>query len=878
MKKVRLLKASKILVIFAIFLLIACGRKEVEQLSPFQFITPDASVVVLSHSPQNFIADVQKNAFFKSLKGSKWLDEINKDLEFFRLLAGDSTFSVLTKNSLTGALVLSGAKKYGWLFIVENPTGNFQPVKDTAVFVMSPYTYEGIRVLKVKDATSRQFFIAQVKNSLLFSREKTLIEEAVRTYAGKHSLHYHTSFTDALKKINKKEPINLLINTKEFASVIDVLMPADPQKWISKMGMWASFDALFSENTLQIDGLIQVPDSMGLYLSILSQNYIAEKKLQHLPIPAHAEAFVYYNLENYSTFYRKYLEYLEQNSKLQKHQKLWDSEFKNIDIKKLQEWLKGDFGMYYLPEENGSSKVFFCRTNNTQEFFNTLNIEISKNPAFTYRGHDIFQWPSLRILDLLFSNLSQFTSNVFYTIYGDFLLFSDSESALISSINSWEEALLLTRTKEFEKIHSKAGQIGHFIAYSRRGFVQKKLGKNIGKKYVIVKEILERSALFNQAIVQISPFNQNAYISALLTSETTDDQPIRQLWTLKNADPTFGPYKALNHQDGSFEIVYQDSKNVLHVLSLSGSQLWERQLDAPIMYATQWDMFNNGRLQHVVITQRSAYVIDRNGKDVAPWPKKFSGTITAAALMDYDRNKNYRLMIGEGTTLHNFDIKGNPVKGWQLQKLPSPLAYTPELYQWQGRDFLLFQCQDGTIYVTDRTGTSRLTGAYPFKTTSKLRLVFQADAKPWFLAFIKPNGQLVSAFQNGKVDSVRLLNAVEYGMVEYDGSYLGYAGGNRVMVKDGDVIFDKKVPFVLSSAPKKILIEKGPFYLLTSDRDEKIAIMRKDGNLLSGFPVYGMGEPLVLYSERSDQVLLVCRSAQGHLIAYTFDKKLLSNN
>lgn len=877
MKILRPSEASKFLLFITLLLLNACSKKEIEQISAFQFITPNASAVIISHNPQKLVAEAEKNAFYKSLKGSMWLDQLRRDIEFLRLLAGDSAFSALAQNPLTGALVLSGARKYGWLFVIQNPMGSFQPLYDSEVFAIQAYTYEGVQILKIKDPTSRQFFLAQLKSNVLLSRDQTLIEEAVRTYDGKHSLYYQRSFTEALKKINKKEPLNILINLEEFSSALDVFMAADPQKWVRKMGVWASFDVLFSEQSLQTDGLIQVPDSTGLYLSVLSQNYIAEKKLQHLPIPAHAEAFVYYNLENFSTFYRKYLEYIDQNGKLQKHQKLWESEFKNTDIKKVQEWLKGDFGVYYLPAENSFAKVFFCRTTNASEFLQTLQIHESVNPNFIYRGHEVYTLSSFKIFDALFSNVGQFSSKVFYTIFGNFIVLSDTESALISSISDWEDGHFLTNTKQFEKIFSKAGQPGYFIAYSSKGFIQKIIGKAIGKKYESLKEVVERSAVLNQAIVQISPLNQNVYISALLTSETTDDQPIRQLWTLKHADPAYGPYKAINHLDGSHELVYQDSRNVLHVLSSAGKLLWQKQLDAPIVYATQWDMFNNGRLQHVVVTQHSAYVIDRNGKDVAPWPKKFSSTITAAGLMDYDRNKNYRLLIGEGTTLHNFDTKGNPVKGWLLQKLPAPLAYTPQLYQSQGKDFLVFQCQDGSIYVTDRTGTSRLKDTYPFKTNQRIRLVFQGESKPWYVAYIKPNGELVSAFQNGKIDSVRLLNAVEYGMVEYDGNYLGYASGNRVMVKDGEVIFDKKVPFVLSTAPVKMLIEKEPYYLLTSDRDEKVAIVRKDGTTIQGFPVYGMGEPLVLHSERSDQILLICRSAQGHLMAYAFDKKLLSS-
>jgi hypothetical protein len=43
------------------------------------------------------------------------------------------------------------------------------------------------------------------------------------------------------------------------------------------------------------------------------------------------------------------------------------------------------------------------------------------------------------------------------------------------------------------------------------------------------------------------------------------------------------------------------------------------------------------------------YVVDENGKDVAPFPIKFRDDITQSlAIFDYDNNRKYRFIIKQG--------------------------------------------------------------------------------------------------------------------------------------------------------------------------------------------------------------------------------------
>lgn len=862
-------KASKSIA-FVLLVALSCSTRRDDLSSPFQFLTPDVALVLYMHHPETSLTTISKHPVYSAIKSATLTRNVSRDIEMLRLLAGDSSFRYSTEKPLTAGLVLTGARRYGWIFIAHQLPGELVIKKDSTLFTIHTQAYEGEIIYHIQSSVSGEFYIAKSGIHCLISRHKDLIEEALRTGRGTHSLDNVAEFHDVFKTINKKDPVNILINLKEFSDLSNVLLPNLPESWMSFIGRWAALDVDISDPVIRLDGLIQVPDSQGYFLSVLAQNIPAEKKLEHVPIPGFADAFIHINLGNYATFYRKYTEYLDQNNKLIKHTKLWENELKSLPKAAIQEVLKGEFGCFYSSYDNAISKVFYFRTLDAAKASKLMQLSENSAQPLQYRGFKIYELTNPKLLNALYANFPSINERGYYTFIGDFIAVGENESFIYNCINAWEENSLLSRDKEFEKMMSKSGSTGHLIAYSKKSHFQKYLLKHLNKKYPQFSQLIELQGSQIHSLIQLSYLNQNAYVSVVYGSETSDDQSIRQLWTFRTKDLSYGPVKVTNHINQSEEILYQDSKAILHKLSPEGTILWTKQLDDQIIYNSQWDMYKNNRLQHVIVTRRSIYVLDRNGNEVNPWPLRMKGIITAAVLLDYDNTKNYRLLVGEGTTLHNLDIQAKPVKGWQLTRISAPLAFPPTHYTSRSLDYLLFQLQDKSILITDRTGLSRLkTNTYPYKSADPVQLTFPEDGRPWFVTLTKPNGEQINAFQNGKVDSVRILQGAGFGYVRHEGDYLGYTQGNKVIIRDKGIFFEIKVPFQPTDAPLRIHTDRGTVYAVVSAVDQKITLITTSGKIPEGFPIFGVSPPILLRSAVDDRYILITLSGQGHLIAYT---------
>jgi hypothetical protein len=121
-----------------------------------------------------------------------------------------------------------------------------------------------------------------------------------------------------------------------------------------------------------------------------------------------------------------------------------------------------------------------------------------------------------------------------------------------------------------------------------------------------------------------------------------------------------------NHKD----IVVQDVKNNLYQITKDGKVLWKKQLDGKILgNIEQIDLYKNGKLQLAFATPKRVYVIDRNGKDVSPYPLKFNDAITQPlSVFDYDNKKDYRLLVCQGKALLMYDKQGKTVRGFIYKK------------------------------------------------------------------------------------------------------------------------------------------------------------------------------------------------------------------
>jgi len=165
-----------------------------------------------------------------------------------------------------------------------------------------------------------------------------------------------------------------------------------------------------------------------------------------------------------------------------------------------------------------------------------------------------------------------------------------------------------------------------------------------------------------------------------------------------------------NHTNNTREVLVQDVQHRLHLLASTGKVLWTRQLDGPILGAVrQVDRFRNDKLQLLLNTASTVFLIDRNGKDIGGFPLTIpSGAAAPLAVFDYEQERDYRILLAtkDGRVL-NYGLDGLPVKGWETPKLGAPALSAVEHLRLKGKDHLIAVATDGTLHVFDRRGAVR---------------------------------------------------------------------------------------------------------------------------------------------------------------------------
>ena len=165
----------------------------------------------------------------------------------------------------------------------------------------------------------------------------------------------------------------------------------------------------------------------------------------------------------------------------------------------------------------------------------------------------------------------------------------------------------------------------------------------------------------------------------------------------------------VNNENKGKDILLQDKKNILYLISNKGVILWKKALKNAILgKVEQADLYKNGRLQLVFSTKNRLYVIDRNGKNVGKFPLDFRDEITQpVAVFDYDKKRNYRFLITQHSNLLMYDSNKKMVKGFKYKSSKQIISKQPIHVRYQGKDFIVIAAGN-QLKLLDRRGNIRV--------------------------------------------------------------------------------------------------------------------------------------------------------------------------
>ena len=463
----------------------------------------------------------------------------------------------------------------------------------------------------------------------------------------------------------------------------------------------------------------------------------------------------------------------------------------------------------------------------------------------TYRDVALYTFNVPNLVHHTFSPLLQeYQINVLFSI-DNYIIGASTMEVAQQYINAIETRNTLSEASYFKNVSEQLPTTSSLLVFEQQhtaGFSNQAMGDLPTKQIANDFPIAIFQYKYDTSFAHINFINHKA------GKEVKKAKGVTQLVTIDVGKTILGdPQFFTNHKTNEKEIVVQDIENKLHLFALSGTKLWTKALDNPILGGIQEiDLLGNGKKQLAFTTKNKLYVLDRNGKEVAPFPITFRDKITQPlAVFDYDNTKKYRFVIIQDNEVVMLDKKGKTVKGFTFKKAKSSIIGMAQHIRLQNKDYLLFQQENGTLSILSRTGKERV------KVSEKLNLTGGPILKTRtsFILVTKDSEQKTIS-QSGKITSKKINTPNDYS--------LNIVRDNTISLSDNHLRVNSKhieLPFGIYTSPRVYYANKKGYITTTETQEKKTYLYNFDGALLKGFPVYGASSARIIATKKNVFVL-----------------------
>ena len=587
--------------------------------------------------------------------------------------------------------------------------------------------------------------------------------------------------------------------------------------------------SIFNDKVL-LNGLSFLDDSLKISNNIFKESISNSSELKNYEvIPKNAASIKSYNFSNQNNYLKNTL---IESEKENRFSKILNNN--SIEISELN-----------LDNE----QIFIFRLDEIKLFEDYL---IDKNTLSTkHRGFKIYNNQDLDVNP--FNSLANFNNKEKILLYNDYLVFSDFEKTLKQFINDNLNKNTLKSNSNFNKLFSS---ISSFNTLNNNYFS--------GSNYNFFKELnlLNTKNDFTENSFQLVQGNGIIHFNAIISKGKNVDDNLKpsKLFDVEiDEDIVMNPHFVKNHVTKKLDIVVQDAKNNLYLISKDGKVTWKKKIDQPILgKISQIDIYKNGRLQLVFNTKNKIYVLDRNGNNVKQFPKTFNDPITQPmAVFDYDNNKNYRLLITQDNELLMYDKNGKKVNGFKYKKSSNAITSKPKHFRILNKDLIVFKVGN-KIKILNRKGRERININDDINFSNQN--IFEYNNK---LISTTADQKLVQIDVNGVVNLSSLKNLT----LNSDGSNLVVLNENSIKLSSNIV----SIPFANYGSPRLSNINGDLIITIYDNQNNKSYLFNKKLILDSSFPIYSL-IPMEIGDMNSDKKVEIIISNKNKFIScYTIN-------
>ena len=664
---------------------------------------------------------------------------------------------------------------------------NFQ---DESQIIICLNENENIFTVITKDSSNNHdLHFRKIGDVNIFSNSSSTIKsikEQANTEYNKYNKTFNTSSSFGII-LNKNLSKNLINSTFNFKDL----------NLKNNLGFVVN---VFNDKIL-LNGLSYVDDSTKISNNIFN-GLISSKLKNYEIVPKNVSRLKSFNLSSYSNY--------KKNSKLED---LKEDRLSSIINENLIEYSE-----LILNED----QLFIIRLKDIQLFKDYLSE--NNNIKSTHRNFNIYD---NTFLDYKLTNsVIKYNYKKKILVFKNHIVFSDNETTLIEFIN---ENLKGNTLQEDSSFNNSLIEISSFNTLNNNYFTN--------SDYNFFKElnILNSKNDFTENSFQLVQDNEIIHFNAIISKAKASKNNLKiskQFEVEIDEEILMNPHFIKNYATKKLDIVVQDKKNNLYLISNKGSVVWKRKIGQPILgKISQIDLYKNGRLQLIFNTKNKVFVLDRNGKEVKPFPKSFNDDITQPiSIFDYDKNKNYRILVTQGKELLLYDKNGKKVNGFKYSRSNSKITSSPKHFRILNKDFIVFKTGK-KLKILNRRGRERI------KLKDEVVLsnenIFKLDNK---LITITNDQKLVEIDISGTVSLSNLLNSKNLKLNTDNYNNIIILDENKMRLNSSYV----DLPFSNYNTPKLTKINNNLFVSLFDSQNNKSYLFNKNLQPNSSFPIYSL--------------------------------------
>lgn len=443
------------------------------------YLVPDDAVFIIqSADPVNDFTKFSRSETWQTLKKAEPIKEIASHAEMLDSIIrnNETLLSLIGQRDLLISVHKTRPTDFDFLIILDlQKTAKLNVVKDQIENVIklmgsivTRRIHNGIDILEIKDPETREIiYTAFVDNHIALSFTSKLVEAAIDgRHTPKIGLNY--SFIEADKLVAGKGLYQMFINYEYFPQFARIFL-GEENEYINMFSASMEFAGLYfntNKDKIELKGYTIPKEKQDPYVEALFKS--GKHKMQaHEIMSARTAVYTNIGFNNPASFIKELEAAMMLNDK-ELHNTYTNSKKKieNLFGISLEEnflsWMSGEFAVAQLePGLLGHEPELILAVGTKNKKDARKNMELiekkikNRTPikvkSVEYKEYEIHYIEMKGFFRLFFGKLFDKFEKPYYTYIGDYVLFSNKASALLSFIEDYEQKNLLNNDEEFKK-------------------------------------------------------------------------------------------------------------------------------------------------------------------------------------------------------------------------------------------------------------------------------------------------------------------------------------------------------------------------------------------------------------------------------------------